>query len=279
MLLQAGSEKRPAEDSTVMTPKFVLVESHAPGICIVKISRPEALNAINSQVLHELKEVLSTEAEKVATRVIVLTGAGEKAFVAGADIAEMKDKDVSEGVLFAQLGHEVTKLLELMPKPTIAAVNGFALGGGTELAIACDFILASETAVFGQPEVGLGVIPGFGATLRLAKFVGLPRAKELIFTGRKVSAAEAFTIGLVNQVFPAQDFMKQVLEIATNISLKSAQALGRAKQLLNEFSESAGLNFKLDAEAQAFGMFFGSEDQKEGMTAFIEKRKPKFQGL
>jgi enoyl-CoA hydratase len=262
-----------------MTPKFVLVESHAPGICIVKISRPEALNAINSQVLHELKEVLSTEAEKVATRVIVLTGAGEKAFVAGADIAEMKDKDVSEGVLFAQLGHEVTKLLELMPKPTIAAVNGFALGGGTELAIACDFILASETAVFGQPEVGLGVIPGFGATLRLAKFVGLPRAKELIFTGRKVSAAEAFTIGLVNQVFPAQDFMKQVLEIATNISLKSAQALGRAKQLLNEFSESAGLNFKLDAEAQAFGMFFGSEDQKEGMTAFIEKRKPKFQGL
>ena len=166
-----------------------------------------------------------------------------------------------------------------MPKPTIAAVNGFALGGGTEMAIACDFIVASDNAVFGQPEVSLGIIPGFGATIRLAKFVGLPRAKELIFTGRRIKADEAFAIGLVNHVYPAQNSWDKVLELARTIASSLTRAVARAKQLLNEFSESAGLNFKLDAEAQAFGQLFGTPDQREGMTAFVEKRKPKFEGL
>ena len=262
-----------------MTLKYLITSTFDPGICLIKISRPNALNALNTQVLQELKQVLIQEKENPETRIIVLTGDGDKAFIAGADISEMKDKSVSQGTEFAQLGHEVTKLLELMPKPTLAAVNGYALGGGTEFALACDFILASEKAVFGQPEVGLGVIPGFGGTLRLSKFVGLPRAKELIFSGRKIKAAEALAIGLVNHVFPESEFMDKVMETAKTISQQSLPAIARAKLLLNEFSESTGLNYKLDAEAQAFGLLFQTKDQKEGMKAFIEKRKPNFQGL
>lgn len=257
----------------------LILESVDPGIRIIKISRPRALNALNTETLQELKRALQREAQDPSTRVVILTGEGAKAFIAGADIAEMKDKSPSEGVLFAQLGHEVTKLLELMPKPTIAAVNGFALGGGTEMAIGCDFIVASENAVFGQPEVGLGIIPGFGATIRLAKFVGLPMAKELIFSGRRIKAEEARAIGLVNHVFPSQGFLDQAIEVARGISAQSFTAVARAKQLLNEFSESTGLNFKLDAEAQAFGQLFGGTDQREGMAAFTEKRKPRFAGL
>lgn len=173
----------------------------------------------------------------------------------------------------------MTKLLELMHKPTIAAVNGFALGGGTEMAISCDFIVASEKAVFGQPEVGLGIIPGFGATIRLAKFVGLPLAKELIFSGRRVKAEEAKQIGLVNHIYPSDGFMNHVIELARTISQHSAPAIAQAKRLMNQFSESTGLNMKLDAEATTFGQLFGSKDQREGMGAFVEKRKPSFQGL
>lgn len=251
----------------------------APGITILKISRPSVLNALNSAVLLELKVALISEAENPLTRVLILTGDGDKAFVAGADISEMMNQNASEGVRFAQLGQEVTKLLQLMPKPTIAAVNGFALGGGTELAIACDFILASDKAVFGQPEVGLGILPGFGGTVRLSKFVGLPRAKEMIFSGKKYKADEAYAFGLVNHVYPAAEFMERVIEVAKTISLQSHTAVAAAKKLLNEFSESTGLNFKLDGEALAFGQLFGTSDQKEGMTAFLEKRKPKFLGL
>lgn len=262
-----------------MTFKNLILEAVDPGIKIIKISRPKALNALNSEVLTELKAVLTTEADNPATRVVILTGDGDKAFIAGADITEMKSKTPGEGVHFAQLGHEVTRLLELMPKPTIAAVNGFALGGGTEMAIACDFILASDNAVFGQPEVGLGVIPGFGGTVRLSRFVGVPRAKELIYSGRRVSAQEAFQIGLANHIFPAAEFMPKVIELAKSISIQSQGAVTRSKQLMNEFSETIGLSFKLDAEAQAFGRVFGTEDQREGMAAFVEKRKPKFKGL
>jgi len=262
-----------------MTPKNLVLERSDPGIQVVKISRPEALNALNTETLHELKQVLTKIAADNSVRVVVLTGAGEKSFIAGADIAEMKDKSVGEGTRFAQLGHEVTKLLELMPKPTIAAVNGFALGGGTEMAIACDFIIASDKAVFGQPEVGLGIIPGFGATIRLSKFVGMPKAKELIFTGRRIKADEALAIGLANHVYPAADFMPKVMDLAKSMATQSFSAISKAKQLMNEFSETVGLNFKLDAEAQAFGLLFGSVDQREGMNAFVEKRKPSFQGL
>lgn len=262
-----------------MTPKNLVIENISPGVRVLKISRPAALNALNSETLHEMKAALHDAAHDASVRVLVLTGDGEKAFIAGADIAEMKDKTVSDGVHFAQIGHEVTKLLELMNKPTIAAVNGYALGGGTEMAIACDFIVASDKAVFGQPEVSLGIIPGFGATVRLAKFVGLPRAKELIFSGRRFNAEEARAMGLVNHVYPAAEFMAKTLELAKSISAQSHVAVMRAKQLLNEFSEATGLNMKLDAEAQAFGRLFGSQDQREGMTAFVEKRKPAFQGL
>jgi enoyl-CoA hydratase len=259
--------------------KYLVLQTVDPGIRIVKISRPSVLNALNSDVLLELKKVLTKEAEDTAVRVVILTGEGTKAFIAGADIAEMKDKSTSDGVHFAQMGHQVTKLLELMPKPTIAAVNGYALGGGTELALACDFILASENAVFGQPEVGLGIIPGFGGTVRLAKFVGLPKAKELIFTGRKLKAEEALKLGLVNEVFPLDKLMDGALAIAKSMSVNSLSAVAKAKQLLNEFSEASGLNLKLDAEASAFGRFFGTKDQLEGMNAFLEKRKPLFEGI
>jgi enoyl-CoA hydratase len=278
-----GWAKRLEKDFTDMTtetpPKHLVQEIVAPGICVLKISRPEALNALNTEVLRELRTALTEISNSPEIRVLVFTGSGEKAFIAGADISEMKDKSVEDGVQFAQLGHEVTKLLQLMPKPTIAAVNGYALGGGTEMALACDFILASDRAVFGQPEVSLGIIPGFGATMRLSKFVGLPRAKELIFTGRKIKADEALQIGLVTQVFPAAEFMAQVLEVAKTISKHSAAAVARAKHLLNEFSESSGLNFKLDAEAQSFGRLFETHDQREGMHAFVEKRKATFLGL
>lgn len=262
-----------------MTFNNLILESVEPGIRVIKIARPKALNALNTETLLELKSAIQAEANNPATRVLVLTGEGEKAFIAGADITEMKDKSASEGVLFAQMGHEIAKLLELMPKPTIAAVNGFALGGGTEMAIACDFIIASERAVFGQPEVGLGIIPGFGGTLRLAKFVGYPRAKELIFSGRRVKSDEALQIGLANHVYPAEGFMEKVIELARTIASQSAPAVGKAKQLINEFSESTGLNMKIDAEATSFGQLFGSPDQREGMGAFVEKRKPSFVGL
>lgn len=259
--------------------KNIAIESAEPGIRIVRIMRAKALNSLNTETLHEMKSALTQVASDPKARVVILTGEGDKAFIAGADIMEMKDKTGGQGVRFAQLGHEVSKLLELMNKPTIAAVNGYALGGGTEMAIACDFIVASERAVFGQPEVTLGIIPGFGATLRLAKFVGLPRAKELIYSGRRVKADEAKSIGLVNHVFPAEGFMDKAIEIARSIAEQSQPAVAKSKQLLNEFSESTGLNFKLDAEAQAFSTLFGSHDQREGMNAFAEKRKPLFQGL
>src|SRR4051812_36420192 len=203
----------------------IVVENADPGIRIVKISRPKALNSLNTETLLELKIALTEAANDPAVRAVILTGEGDKAFIAGADIAEMKDKDAAEGVRFAQLGHEVTKLLELMPKPTIAAVNGFALGGGTEMAIACDFIVASEKAQFGQPEVGLGIIPGFGGTLRLARFVGWPMAKELIFTGRRFGAAEAFALGLANHVYSPAELLPKTIELAQSISKNSYTAV------------------------------------------------------
>lgn len=262
-----------------MTYKNLKIESADPGIRILKVSRPAALNALNTDTLDEMKSALTELANDASVRVVLLTGDGEKSFIAGADISEMKDKTPTEGVRFAQLGHEVTKLLELMPKPTVAVVNGYALGGGCEMAISCDFIIASEKAVFGQPEVGLGIIPGFGATIRLSKFVGLPRAKELIFTGRRFKADEAKAMGLVNEVYPPEKLQEEALNLARQMSSQGRLAVSKAKDLMNEFSESVGLNQKLDAEAQTFGRLFGSEDQREGMGAFVEKRKPKFQGL
>lgn len=257
----------------------LLIEKKSQGIAILKVNRPRALNALNSATLKELRLALMELSADPEVRVILFTGEGDKAFIAGADIAEMKDLSPGDGVGFAQTGHEVAKLLETMPKPVIAAVNGFALGGGTEMALACDFIIASETAVFGQPEVGLGIIPGFGGCFRLARAVGLPRAKELIYSGRRVKADEAMAIGLCNHVLPAEGFLAAAIEQARVIANQSASAVSKAKSLMVEFTEAMGLNTKIDAEAHAFGRLMGSFDQREGMGAFTEKRKAKFEGL
>lgn len=259
--------------------KNILVESAEPGIRIVKINRASVLNALNTETLLELRSVLTVLQDDLQVRAVILTGEGGKAFIAGADIAEMSAKDSREGVVFSQLGHSVAKLLEQMPKPTIAAVNGFALGGGTEMAISCDMIIASEQAVFGQPEVCLGIIAGFGATLRLSKFVGLSRAKELLFSGRRIKADEALRIGLVTRVVPAEQLIQEAISLARSFALNSRGAVAKTKKLLNEFSECVGLNYKADSEAQEFGRLFDTKDQKEGMKAFLEKRKPKFEGL
>ena len=257
----------------------LLIQDHSPGVRVIAVNRPEALNALNTHVISDLKHELQKASDDPSVRVVVLTGEGTKSFIAGADILEMKDKLPEEGVEFSQRGHDVAKLLELMPKPTIAAVNGYALGGGCEMAMACDFIVASEAATFGQPEVGLGIIPGFGGTIRLAKLVGQARAKELIFSGRRIKAVEAQQMGLVARVLPPEGFMAAVIELAVQVSRHSAAAISKSKQLMNEFSESVGLNSKIDAEAHAFGRLFGSPDQREGMEAFASKRKPSFQGL
>lgn len=256
----------------------IVLEDQPLGIKILKISRPQALNSLNTKTLEELRTALRAIALDHSVRVLILTGAGEKAFIAGADISEMQGKGTGEGVAFSRLGQEVTKLLEHAPMPVIAAVQGYALGGGTEMALACDFILASEKAVFGQPEVGLGIIPGWGGTIRLARFVGLARAKELIFSGRKVNASEALTLGLVNRVIPASGFLEEVIKIAQEISRSGSRAVRGAKRLMQEFNFKS-VDGALDAEAMEFGSLFGSKDQVEGMTAFVEKRKPKFEGL
>ncbi len=284
MLLPDGSvEKR--NEVSLSTNNFLNIkitradQGEAPGVALLTIDRPDVLNALNTETLKEMRRALEELSTDTSVRVVVLTGSGEKAFIAGADISEMHQKNTSLGISFAQMGQEVTKLLEFMPKPTIAAVNGFALGGGTEMAISCDFIVCSENAVFGQPEVALGIIPGFGGTARLAKFVGFPRAKELIFSGRKIKADEALRIGLTNRVVPLSELRKTVIDLAGLISRNSFSAVSTAKVLLNEFSESIGLSAKLDAEATEFGKLFASHDQREGMGAFLEKRKPKFLGL
>jgi len=262
-----------------MTLNNLVLSRHEPGVLVVQVTRPTALNALNTETLRELHSVLKDAAADAAVRVVVLTGEGEKSFIAGADILEMKGKDNREAVEFSKLGNEVAKLLELMPKATIAAVNGFALGGGCEMAMACDFIVAADNAVFGQPEVGLGLIPGFGGTFRLMKLVGVARAKDLIFSGRKIKAPEALQMGLVSQVIPAAEFRAKVMDLAVQVSRNSLPAVVKSKQLMNEFSESVGLNFKVDAESHAFGRLFGSSDQVEGLTAFAEKRKPQFEGI
>ncbi len=251
-------------------------ESH---LLILQIHRPKALGALNTATLRELRELLTQAAQTETVRAVILTGSGPKSFIAGADIAEMQAFTPGQAAEFSQLGHQVTKLLELMPKPTLAAVQGYALGGGLELALACDFIVASEQATFGLPEVTLGLIPGFGGTVRLAKAIGLPRAKELIYTGRKLSASEALNWGLINHCVPAAELLTRSVAIARSISHNSLEAIRKAKHLLHECSETTGLNVKLDAETQAFSRLFGTPDQQEGVSAFLEKRKPLFKGL
>jgi enoyl-CoA hydratase len=213
----------------------------------------------------------------VTARVLVLTGAGEKAFAAGADIKEMTEMSVLEGHAWGALGHEGCRLLESMPKPTLAAVNGFALGGGCELALACDIRYASESARFGQPEIQLAVIPGWGGTQRLARAVGAALAKDLILTGRSVDATEALRIGLVSAVYRDGELLDRVLEVGASLAKKSPVALSAAKDATNR-SLQGDLGPALSYEAILFAALFATEDQKEGMRAFAEKREPRFKG-
>jgi enoyl-CoA hydratase len=251
--------------------------SNHEGVVLVAIDRQDALNALNRETLAELRDRLRELATDTDVRVVVLTGAGDRAFAAGADIKEMTEMSVLEGHAWGSLGHECGRLLESMPKPTIAAVNGFALGGGCELALACDIRYASAQARFGQPEINLAVIPGWGGTQRLARAVGPALAKDLILTGRTIDAAEALRIGLVSAVYPAAELLDRALGAGAELAKKSPLALSAAKDAANRALQGdlgAGLSY----EAILFAALFASDDQKEGMRAFAEKREPDFSG-
>ncbi len=242
-------------------------------VAILTIDRPKALNALNSKTLQEIESALASVPGQA--RVLIVTGGGEKAFVAGADIAEMATIGSAKAREFSALGHRVMLLLEQLSIPTLAAVNGFALGGGLELAMACDFIYASEKAKLGLPEVTLGVIPGFGGTQRLARLVGKARAKELLFTADRIDAAKAKELGLVLEVLPADKLMEHCREVAKKMLKNGPLALSQAKRVV-EFGADLDLRAANELESQAFGVLFGSEDQREGMKAFLEKRPATF---
>ena len=240
-------------------------------IGIITINRPKALNALNSAVLDELDKTLDA-VDQEAIRCLILTGAGEKSFVAGADIGEMSTLTKAEGESFGKKGNDVFRKLETFPIPVIAAVNGFALGGGCEISMSCDIRICSENAVFGQPEVGLGITPGFGGTQRLARIVGTGKAKEMIYGARNIKAEEAYRIGLVNNVYPAEELMPAAKKLASTIARNAPIAVRNCKRAINE-----GIQVDMDQaiviEEKLFGSCFETYDQKEGMNAFLEKRK------
>jgi enoyl-CoA hydratase len=246
------------------------------GVATMTLNRPQALNAFTSQQLDLLVAVIREVAANPAVRVAILTGAGERAFAAGADIKEMVALDPEAGLAFGRRGHAAANALEAMPQPVIAAVNGFAFGGGCELALACDIRLASENAHFAQPEVGLGIPPGWGGSQRLPRLVGPGIASELILTGRHVFAEEALRIGLVNAVHPLDQLLPAAREMAGSIAKNSPRAVRAAKALMKLAYQGAP-GPGLDAEARAFGAAFETADQQEGMTAFVEKRAAQFQ--
>ena len=240
---------------------------------VITINRPKALNALNSQVLEEIDKTLDgVDLETV--RCLILTGAGEKSFVAGADIGEMSTLTKAEGEAFGKKGNDVFRKLETFPIPVIAAINGFALGGGCEISMSCDIRICSENAVFGQPEVGLGITPGFGGTQRLPRIIGVGKAKEMIYGGRNIKADEAYRIGLVNNVYPLEELMPAAKKLASTIAANAPIAVRACKKAINE-----GLDVDMDAaivvEEKLFGSCFETEDQKAGMGNFLEKDKEK----
>ncbi len=246
-------------------------------VAVVTVDRPERLNALNTQALQELLESFERLARDSSVRAIIVTGAGDRAFIAGADIAEMKDKGPSEALAFARLGQAVCSAIEAAPQPVIAAINGYALGGGCEIALACDIRLASETAVLGQPEVTLGVPPGWGGTQRLPRVIGPGLARELIYTGRRVGAQEALRIGLVNAVYPPGELLERARALAADIARNAPVAVRLSKEAIRRGLD-VDLETGLALEAQAFALAFSTADQREGMSAFLEKRSPEFRG-
>ena len=240
-------------------------------IAYLVIDRPEALNALNAQVLADLDAALDA-IDLDLIRCVIVRGAGEKSFVAGADIAQMKDLDPAGGEAFGKQGNDVFLKLESFPIPVIAAVGGYALGGGCELAMACDFRICSDTAVFGQPEVGLGITPGFGGTQRLARIVGPGMAKQMIYTARNIKADEALRIGLVNAVYPADELYAAAEKLASTIAANAPIAVRAAKRAINEGAAKT-IEQAVVCEEKAVGSCFQTGDQQEGMGAFLEKRK------
>jgi enoyl-CoA hydratase len=260
----------------VTTHETLLVEVAAP-VATVTVNRPKVLNALDSTTLGELTDAFLALQRQGDIRCVVLTGAGDKAFVAGADIAAMAELPPAEARAFAERGHRLMAMMESAPFPIVAAVNGFALGGGLELALACDFALASSSAKLGLPEVGLGVIPGFGGLQRLARRVGIGRARELAFTGNVIGAAEALRIGLVNAVVEPETLAGAVRALADKIAGRAPLAVAAAKRALRE-GPDLSLGEALALETQLWGDLFATADQREGMRAFLEKRPPRFEG-
>lgn len=254
-----------------------LIYEQANGIGYITVNRPKALNALNSATLVELDNLLEEISNDKTTHVVVVTGSGEKAFIAGADITEMERLSAIEGRDIARLGQSIFNKLENLPQPVIAAINGFALGGGCELAMACDIRIATENAKFGQPEVSLGIPPGFGGTQRLARLVGKGRALQLLFTGELIDAQEAYRIGLVNKVVSAGELMTVAKAISETIKGRAQIAVQLCKSAVNKGLDSP-LSVGLAYEAEVFGLCFATEDQKEGMAAFTGKRKANFSG-
>lgn len=254
-----------------------LLLSREDAVAVIKINRPKALNAINPDVLREINEALTELEEDPAVKVLVLTGEGDKAFVAGADISHMVNLTPIQAREFSRAGQDLLFRLERLPFPVIACVNGFALGGGTEMAMACDFIYASEKAKFGQPEITLGIIPGFGGTQRLSRLVGKARAKELCMTGAMIGADEAREIGLVNRVFGHDALWEETMKAAKKMATLGKVSLKAAKDCI-ERGYDVDLKDGCFMESDAFGLCMASPDGKEGMSAFLEKRKPEFKG-
>jgi enoyl-CoA hydratase len=260
-----------------MSYQNLLLEQAEPGIYVLTVNRTQALNALNAATLGELAQAVAQVAADAGARVLLVTGAGDKAFVAGADISEMQQLTVDQARAFSEQGMRVMHALEALPVPVIALVQGYALGGGCELALACDWIIASERAVFGQPEVNLGIPPGFGGTQRLARLVGRARALELVTTARQVKAEEALAIGLVTQVVPAAELRDRGLAVARTIAAKGPIAVQLTKQAVRR-GQDLDLGSACAYETTAFAQAFATTDQQEGMRAFLEKRTPKFSG-
>jgi enoyl-CoA hydratase len=255
----------------------ILLEQPESGIYRLSVNRPKSLNALDSDTLEEIGTAMAEVAADSAARVLLVTGSGDKAFVAGADIAQMQGFGPAEAQAFSERGNRILRQLETLPLPAIALVNGYALGGGCELALACDWIIASERAAFGQPEVNLGVVAGFGGTQRLTRLLGRNRALELLLTGRMVKADEALRIGLANQVVDPEQLQATGLEIARTIAQKGPVAVRLTKQIVQR-GQDMDLANACQQEAYAFALACATEDQKEGMAAFLEKRAPRFTG-